>query len=357
MAKDKNNFFDINEEEEELLNGQEEEEEGQGEDENEDEHEGDEESAEGEGQEEEEEPEVEFEEDEKYNKKNWRVDPVANAEDEKDKTYSKDVQKRIGKLKASLTEAGRQRDNSLRDQNELASFAQRLKAENEALKQKLHAGNLSTLKSQAEALESEAAAARKDVQTALDTGNTAALLDAQDRMNTARQKATVIRREIEKTPEVAPVQQQQQPQSQPQVRQQQDNSAADAWTQRNPWFQINQHGQALNSESVTAINAHYEAIQSGIPQGSPAYFAHIDRTVKAEHPELFKAATAKKKASSTVVPSSRVTTGQQANQGGKQKFIIKPETRRLAEKMGFTTPDEIKAFALDQQRSIKESRS
>jgi hypothetical protein len=299
----------------------------------------------------EDEPEVVFEDDKEYNKKDWKIDPVTNAEDKNDDQFSKDVQKRIGTLRASLTEAGRQRDVAARDNAELQRYAQHLKSENENLRKQLHTGKLSTLESQAAAHEAQAKAARKEVEEAINTGNTAALLDAQERMQTANAKAVQYRREVETTPkepvaaqqpEYVPVQQQKQV---PQV----DTTKRDKWASENPWFAMDEFGVPENIESATAIKAHHAAIRAGAQEGSDAYFAHINNTVKAAHPKLF---TQRQAAASTVVPSSRVSTGQQTNGAGKQRVIIKAETEKLARSMGLTTPEEIKAFAIEQHKSM-----
>jgi len=255
------------------------------------------------------------------------ADRVESGEDELN-DYSKSVQKRISKLTEKYREAERQG-------NEATTIAQKLLEENQQLKnrmQKLDSGYLTEYGAR---IESQIGAARKAYKEAYESGDTDAMIEAQealaratgekDRYDIAKRRADEQRPERVAPAEQPQYAQQQQPQyaQQPQQAPQADPKAQ-GWAEKNEWF-----GQ---DEVMTyaAFGVHRKLVEEeGFDPQSDEYYNEIDRRMRAEFPHKFAAQKSSKKNQVASAGSSASRTTKQ----GRRSVKLSPSQIAIAKKL------------------------
>lgn len=126
--------------------------------------------------------------------------------------------------------------------------------------------------------ESELAGLRKTLADALETGDTATVVDTQVKLGEVQFELTALRHAKQRTEAQQPAQQEQQ-RPQPQQAQPQGPSAkAVAWADRNPWF-----GKDTSMTGAAyAIDASLK--EEGYVPDSEAYYRELDRRLAADFP-------------------------------------------------------------------------
>src|SRR6056297_1356284 len=254
------------------------------------------------------------------------ADRVESGEDELN-DYSKSVQKRISKLTEKYREAERQG-------NEATTIVQKLLEENQQLKnrmQKLDSGYLTEYGAR---IESQIGAARKAYKDAYESGDTDAMIEAQEALARAtgekdRYDIAKRRAEEQKPQQSAPMEQQytQQPQPQPQPQQPQQPQAdpkAQSWAEKNEWF-----GQ---DEVMTyaAFGVHRKLVEEeGFDPQSDEYYSEIDRRMRAEFPHKFAGQKSSKKNQVASAGSSASRTTKQ----GRRSVKLSPSQIAIAKKL------------------------
>ena len=246
------------------------------------------------------------------------ADRVESGEDELN-DYSKSVQKRISKLTEKYREAERQG-------NEATTIAQKLLEENQQLKnrmQKLDSGYLTEYGAR---IESQIGAARKAYKEAYESGDTDAMIEAQEALARATGEKDrydiAKRRADEQKPQYA---QQQQPQyaQQPQQAPQADPKAQ-GWAEKNEWF-----GQ---DEVMTyaAFGVHRKLVEEeGFDPTSDEYYNEIDRRMRAEFPQKF----AGKKSSTKSQVASAGSSASRTTKQGRRSVKLSPSQIAIAKKL------------------------
>ena len=205
--------------------------------------------------------------------------PVEEAQpkDELDQ-ISESVQKRIDKLTYKMREAERQRD-------EAVNYAQSVNQTASTLKEKLKNSDSSLFKEYDNRVQSEIAGAKQLLKEAQDAGDSAAVVEATEKLSRASAEAENLRRlsaqqqlREKNQPQEVPVEAYK-PTLQPQAAG--PDPKAEEWAKRNTWFGDDQ------AMTFAAFGIHKELVEGGIDPTSDAYYAEVDKRMAENFPHKF----------------------------------------------------------------------
>lgn len=243
--------------------------------------------------------------------------------------YSERVKERMAQLRKVYHDERREKESAAREREEAIRYAQSIMEENRRLKTNLSTGEQTYIQAVASAAEKEMALAKRDYREAYDTGNTDAIIDAQQRMNEAQYKLTQVqnyRPQFEKALQEQETSVNIQPERPPVIR---PDHKASAWQEKNDWF-----GQDEEMTSL-ALGLHEKLVRSGIDPTSDDYYRRIDNTMRKRFPEYFEDDSldeeqpAQRKKPSTVVASATRSTAP-------KKVHLTKTQLALAKKFGLT---------------------
>lgn len=243
-------------------------------------------------------------------------------DDDEIASYSESVQKRIKKMRWEFHEERRAKEEAARLQEEAIKYAQQIKEENDKLKKTL-TENEGVLVTQAKGrLDLQIAQAKAQMKEAHETGDTDALIDAQEKLTSLQNEK--YRVESYKPQVREPVQafQPQQPQVQKPPQQ------ALEWADRNPWF-----GQDKRMTGF-AYGVHEEIISNGVDANSEEYYNQIDAAMRQAFPDKFgvaaeEPAPQQRQTGNVVAPTSRTSKKP-------RKVKLSPTAAALAKRLGLT---------------------
>jgi hypothetical protein len=192
--------------------------------------------------------------------------------------YSKDAKDKLIKMKRVWNDERRAKEAADRERNAALEAAQRLQAQNQELQKILNSGK----KEYKEALKDQAKMqlkmAKKAYKDAYESGDTDAILEAQEAISQATLKVDKV-----KNFKLPPLQQEQfvvQPTQQVQNVPRPDDKVMD-WQSKNPWF-----GQD-EEMTAAALGLHEKLKRQGVHIGSDDYYAKLDNTMRKRFPENF----------------------------------------------------------------------
>lgn len=257
---------------------------------------------------------------------------VEELEKDEATEYSERVKERMAQLKKVWHDERREKEAAAREKEEAIRFAQAIQEENRRLKSNLSTGEQTYIQAVASAAEKEMALAKRDYREAYDTGNTDAVIEAQQRMNEAQYKLTQAqnyRPQYEK----ALQEQENQVYMQPERSQvPKPDRKALAWQDKNSWFGSDEEMTSL------ALGLHEKLVRSGIDATSDDYYSTIDKTMRKRFPEYFgddssldvETPAQRTKPSTVVAPASRSTAPKKVHLTKTQlalakKFNLTPE--------------------------------
>ena len=256
---------------------------------------------------------VEIADDPLYKKPDWKTDPAANVEDTNDKDYGQQVQKRINRLRASLSEAAKQRDKASAEREESLNLARAYQQKIASLEHQLASGTAMYIERQADTEDAHSKLHESALKAALIAGDPDKIAQAQSDLATARAKATQYRgaAEFRKAQIQAPP-----PAPQPVQQRQASDESLTRWQTDNPWFNTDQE------MTEAALEVHDDLAAKGVRVGSPAYYKAIDASVKTKFPDYFgeeapvtppAAVVPAAKPVSVTPPATRTAVSSQAN--------------------------------------------
>jgi len=243
--------------------------------------------------------------------------PPEEVTDEELEGYSSKVRKRINKIQKGYHDERRAKEAAAREREEAVSFARQLADENKKLKGDV-AKNREVLLEQAKRNTAiEVLTAKKQYKDAYDAGDSEKVLEAQDKLTSAKIKADKL---ANFAPE--PLQEDNNDVTmQDTSPQQQVDTKAQAWAERNTWFQQDEEMTQL------AFGLHNKLVAEGIDPTSDEYYERIDSRVQQLFPEKFEDAPKKKRAN-VVASASRSTAA--------KKVKLKASQVQLAKRLGLT---------------------
>lgn len=239
--------------------------------------------------------------------------------------YSEKVKQRLKQMKKVWHDERREKERVQREQQETVNVAKRALDENRYLKSTLSAGEQTLLESYKHTAAANMAAARRDYIAAHETGDSEALVAAQERITSAAMYAKQLedyrptrQQETEQVYETqaAPV-----PRLDPKT---------EAWQKRNTWW-------GTDAEmTAAALGLHQKLEQQNGKEfvGSDEYWRSVDTTMQRRFPEYFgdekpaRNARDGRRPSTVVAPATRSTAS--------RKVVLTKTQVALAKKFGLT---------------------
>lgn len=253
---------------------------------------------------------------------------VADPTDDEINSYSEGVQKRIKELTHARHDERRAKEALLREKKELERLAEHMVNENKKLKAYVQTGTEQYAESIKKVADNELEDAKRKYKEAYESGDSDALVAAQEAMTEAKMKT-----EAAKNFRAAPLQADEVDVQTPQTqvpRQDLDDKTV-RWQAKNRWF------GADGYEEVTsfALGLHQKLVNSGVDPRSDDYFERIDARMKSTFPDIFgetedkpRSGDGSKRPTSVVAPATRST--------GARKVQLTPTQVALAKKYGLT---------------------
>ena len=276
--------------------------------------------------------EVEIEDDTPPQDRNRTPLPVEVVEElEKDTLdeYSDKVKTRLKQYKKVWHDERRAKESAYREQQEAIALAKKALEENKTLKARLSKGEDHLLESFKGAAESELANAKREYREAYEAGDADRLVDAQEKMTSAKLKVERALSVSAAREETAGQERESDVQidinrAPAQVR----DTKATAWQEKNTWF-----GQDDEMTSL-ALGLHEKLVkENGMAYATTdEYYKRIDQTMRKRFPENFeeektveeaKTSPTRTKLSTVVAPATRSTSAKRVTLTNSQQAIAK----------------------------------
>ena len=246
----------------------------------------------------------------------------AAAEEPQEKPAS-DSKKRIDRLTKLRREAERREQDALQ-------YAQGVKKELEETKARLQNLDQGFVREFSNRVEAEIAQVKNDLSQALSVGDSAAAVEAQEKLaklavsaDKAENAQAVQKRRQEQPVQEQPVQQQQ-------AAPRPADPKAEEWANRNEWFGSD------NTMTYAAFGIHRQLVeQEGFDPSSDEYYNELDKRMKTEFPHKFDTNQSQSNRPVQTVASASRT----ANKSGLKKVSLTPSQVAIAKKLGVSLED------------------
>jgi hypothetical protein len=269
-------------------------------------------------------PEIEVVDDTPPEDRNRRpmTDPPKELSDEELDKYDESVKQRIQHFTKGYHEERRAKETAVREREEAIRAAQTIAEENKKLKGSLSQGQTALLEQAKKVVAGEMEDARRKYKAAYESGDSDALVAAQEELTSAKIKAEKVKNfkapslQAEKT-EVQTPQQAPAPRVDPRARE---------WQDRNPWFGTNRKMTAY------AAAVHEDLVQNeGISTVSDEYYSRINQEMRDRFPEAFESgkpadASPQRQKSNVVSPATRST--------APRKVVLTKSQVEIAKRLG-----------------------
>ena len=247
--------------------------------------------------------------------------PKEFAEDELTK-YDEGVQKRIKHFTKGYHEERRAKETAQREKDEAMRFAQMMAEENKKLKGSVNQNQAALIEQAKKVVANELETAKRQYKSAYESGDSEALVNAQEALTGAKMKADKVNN-FRPTPlqvDETPVQMQPQPTKPAPI----DDKLL-AWTEKNQWFGPNKRMTSY------ALGLHEDLVEEGIPAGSAEYYRRIDADIRDRFSEQFGSgesvdAKTQRTKSNIVAPATRST--------APKKIVLTQTQVNIAKRLG-----------------------
>jgi len=295
-----------------------------------------EDEVEAQGKPEEDKLEIEIEDDtpvEDRGRKPSKKDFIEKVEKDELDLYSAEAKSKIDAFRKFYHDERREKERALREQREAVELAKKLYEEVKQLKGKVHTSEEAAVSSFKTTAERELEMAKKEYREAYDAGDSERLVEAQDKLTSAKMKIEKADSYAENINQRRALQERE---NEVQIPQQteaapvRDQKAA-AWQERNSWF-----GQDDEMTSL-ALGLHEKLVkENGLAYATTdEYYKRIDETMRRRFPENFQEekvddekVTPRQKPSTVVAPASRSTSS--------KKIRLNTSQLSIAKKLGLT---------------------
>lgn len=248
----------------------------------------------------------------------------AEVTDDELAQYSEGVKKRIQHFSKGYHEERRAKEAALREREEALRLAQNLVEENKKLQGSLGQGQQALLEQAKKVVANEVEQAKAKYKQAYESGDSDALVAAQEELTAAKIKAERVNNF-----RPAPLQQEK-PVVQTASEAPKVDSKALAWQEANSWFGTNRRMTAL------ALEIHNELVEGGVDPTSDAYYEKINSEVRKVFPDAFSSERPKPKAN-VVAPATRST--------APRKIVLTQSQVNLAKRLGLTNEQYARSVA------------
>lgn len=206
-------------------------------------------------------------------------DKPEDASDEELSSYGEKVRKRIQHLQKGYHEAKREADEAKREREEAIRAAQAIVDENKKLKGSLNQGQEALFEQAKKVVENEVEAAKRKYKEAYESGDSEAIVEAQEALTSVKIKADRVNN-FKPTPL-------QEDETEVQIPQIQNRPApvdkkAEKWRQNNEWFG--------NDDEMTsfALGLHNKLVKNGVDPTSDDYYERVDARMRQVFPDAFE---------------------------------------------------------------------
>jgi len=218
--------------------------------------------------------------------------------DEELESYTESAKKRLKHFTKGYHEERRAKETAIREREEAIRAAQVIFEENKKLKGSLNQGQQALLEQAKKVVASELNDAKKQYKDAFESGDSDALVNAQEQLTTIKMKSERVNN-FKPAPvkEDTPVVQKQQP----------VDEKAISWTRNNDWFGSDDEMTSF------ALGLHNKLVKSGVDPRSDEYYDKVDARVRQVFPEKFNseetadASTQRTNKRNVVAPATRST--------------------------------------------------
>jgi len=218
--------------------------------------------------------------------------------------YSDKVKKRIQHFSKGYHDERRAKEAAQREREELERYAKKLLEDNRKLKSSVDKGHNALIASAKKQTESEVTLAKKQYREAYDSGQSDAIVEAQDVLTNAnirKDKVSNLRPRAE-----VPLQTGQNTVQSPEPAPERvpRDAKAETWRDGNSWF------GADDEKTAFALGLHTKLTKEGIDPRSDDYYGKIDARMREVFPSQFDdgiddSGTPKKTSSNVVAPATR----------------------------------------------------
>jgi hypothetical protein len=276
---------------------------------------------------------VEVEDDtpaEDRDKKPSEAEFVESLENDELDEYSAEAKKKIAGFRKIYHDERRAKEAADRERQEAIDLAKRLYDENKTLKGRVNSTERVAVDSYKITAQQEMEIAKREYKEAYEAGDSEKLVDAQEKMTSARIKMDKANNAAENIDNRKALQERENEVQIQQVRKPvvQDTKAA-TWQERNNWF-----GQDDEMTSL-ALGLHEKLVkENGMAYATTdEYYKRIDETMRKRFPENFEDVEDEKpqsrsKPSTVVAPASRSTSS--------KKIRLNTSQQSIAKKLGLT---------------------
>ena len=237
--------------------------------------------------------------------------------DEELESYTESAKKRLKHFTKGYHEERRAKETAIREREEAIRAAQVIFDENKKLKGSLNQGQQALLEQAKKVVANELNDAKKQYKDAFESGDSDALVNAQEQLTTIKMKSERVNN-FKPAPvkEDAPVAQIQQP----------VDEKAILWTRSNDWFGSDDEMTSF------ALGLHNKLVKAGVDPRSDEYYDKVDARVRQVFPEKFNseqtadAPTQRTNNRNVVAPATRST--------APRKVVLSQSQVNIAKRLG-----------------------
>ena len=249
-------------------------------------------------------------------------EPPKEMNDDELAKYDESVKKRIQHFTKGYHEERRAKEAAQREKEEAIRLAQAVIDENKRLKGSLNVNQNALIEQAKRTVANEIEEAKRRYKTAYESGDSDALVSAQEALTSAKMKAEKINnfRPASLQTTETEVQTQQPRQPAPQV-----DPKLLAWQEKNQWFGSNKKMTAY------ALGLHEDLVSEGIQAGSGEYYERIDADMRERFSDAFESekpadAPSQRTKSNVVAPATRST--------APKKVVLTKSQVEIAKRLG-----------------------
>lgn len=278
------------------------------------------------------------------NRKPLGEDPDDIPDDELSE-YSARVKERISKLRHGYHDERRSKEAANREKEEALKLAKAIYEENQNLKKQYAEGEKLFGQTLQTASQSQLEAAKRKVKDAYESGDSDALVQAQEELAEAKfravqsqsfqpQQQALQERDFDEQ-WAQHAQRAQPPQAQP-------DEMAVRWQQRNPWF------GADDEMTSFAFGVHKRLVESGVDPRTPEYYERIDARLRQVFPSKFEDAE-DRQTQQTKLPGTVVAA--QTRSTRPKKIVLTKSQQAVARRLGVAPEEYARQVALLQDKN------
>ena len=256
-----------------------------------------------------------------------KKESASDKDDDEIEKYDEKVKKRIADLQSGFHSERRRAEEASREREEAIAFAQSVAEENKKLKGSLSEGQSALLEQAKKVVSNEVDEAKRRYKSAYESGDSDALVDAQELLTSAKIKMERVNnfrpalQKEENEVKIAPREVPRQPQADPK---------AARWQSENSWFGSDDEMTSF------ALGLHTKLIKNGIDPSSDEYYTRLNSRIRQVFPENFdldnnesetqQSQSAPRQKSNVVAPATRSTSS--------SKIRLTPFQVTMAKKFG-----------------------